>query len=1158
MKITVCMLMVFMLGASAKGVGQSMSLTGREMPLQEVFSAIKKQTGYRVAYVKEALEHAHPATLEVSNMALPDFMDMLLKDQPLKYDMEGKTIFISARPLSETQPADTIIVTDISGRVFHAETKEPLIGATVTIKGTRVSAVTDEEGRFSLRTANSGTLVISYVGFARKEIIITSGNAGNILLEPLTADLNEVSVVSTGYQFIPKERATGSFAQPLKEVFTSRVSTDVISRLNGITSGLVFNANTGNTINGRTDINIRGLSTINANDQPLIVVDNFPYNGDISGINPNDVESVTVLKDAAASAVWGVRAGNGVIVITTKRGRANQPARVSFTSNVTIMNKPDQYYSPTYLPSSHYIDIEHFLYTKGRYNADLANTVSFPAVSPAVEIMHNGGRYTTADSLAMMDALRNSDVRALNDAYFFRRGIMQQHALNVSGGTDKTSYYLSAGYDKNLQSLRYNDFERISLNMSNTFRPIKGLELTAGLYFINTTGNTDNTFMDVANRSFTYYPYLQYAAADGSPLAITRYQRESYIAAAPSRGFEDWSYRPLQELGLSQNRTVNIDYRMLAGVRYKLFNGLDADIKYQFQRMNGKSRELNPAGSFAARHVVNQFATVTNGQVTGHPVPVGGYQVNGINEGISHNFRAQLNYNMAWRRHAVNALAGYEISESTGESRQNYYYGYNDQTGTSGAVDYTGVFPINPSGTASIPGSQLIGGTTDRFRSTFVTGAYTYNDKYTFTLSGRIDGSNYFGVSANQKSVPLWAAGGKWDLDAEEFYKVSWLPVLKLTATYGYSGNLDKATTGITTFRYFNNAQLTGIPYADLTNIGNPDLQWERSRQIKVGIDFANRNHRIYGNFEYYFKKGFDLIGSRQMAPSTGVINYRGNYSTMKGSGFDLVLHAQPVRGAFNWKTSLLLNYNRDEVTGYDIRITSTQTLAADGINGKSIVPIVGRPVYSVYSLPFAGLDPENGDPMGYQGGVISKSYTDLNLSPVEDLLYHGPARPRFTGGLSNAFHYKDFSLLVNINFKLHYFFRRTTIDYYQLFGNSFRVHRDYINRWQAPGDEAHTSIPSMVYPANLARARFFNNSSVLVERGDHIRLQDISLAYTFRKERWRFLPFRDMQAYFYLNNIGLLWKANKADLDPDYIPGIGGNISPAPAAFSFGIKVNI
>jgi len=1048
----------------------------------------------------------------------------------------------------------------VTGKILSANTNEPLDGATISIQGKQAKVLTNADGAFRiLASDSSGVLLISFVGYQSAEINFNRREAGpfTIQLESNGTQLEEVEV-STGYQTLPKERATGSFATPLKQVFDQRISTDVLSKLNGITSGLNFNTNTGNTINGELDISIRGRSTINANDQPLIVVDNFPYSGEIVNINPNDVASVTVLKDAAAASIWGVRAGNGVIVITTKRGDANRTANISLNSNVTWTDKPDLFYNPNYLQSADYIDIEHFLFSKGKYNADLNNTTTFPVLSPAVEIMGNGDRLSPADSLVAINHLKTIDVRRQNSDVFYRKALNRQYALSISGGNDLSKYYISSGYDYNLQSLKLNDFKRITLTANNTFTPVKNLELSTGIYYINSTDRVDDTYKTIANRSYTSYPYLQYSDDLGAPLAINRYFREQFISEAPARGFVDWGFRPLQELGLTDNKTKKTDYRLLAAARYRVTGGLHLDIKYQFQKSNSSGRVLHPEESFAARNLVNQYAELSGRQVVAYNVPLGGYLENSTSVGTSHNFRAQLNFSKRWDRHEVNVLGGYEISQALTENQSATYYGYNDEVGTVATVDNVSLFPLNPAGTASIPSGLSIGGSIDRFRSVFGTGAYTYDDKYVFSFSGRIDGSNYFGVDANQKSVPLWSTGLRWNLEREEFYHVPWLPIIHLTATYGYNGNLDRATTGITTFRYFSRSQLTNITYADLTNIGNPELRWEKSRQIKLGLEFALKENIISGNLEYYFKKGVDLIGNTLVAPSTGLTTFRGNFAGMEGQGFDLVLNSWNLRGKFSWKTSLLLNRATDRVTAYNATINGSQFLAADGLNGKSIVPVLGKPVYSVFSLPFAGLDPQNGDPMGYLNGELSKDYAAINLSNEDNLLYHGPARPTVFGGLSNTFSYRDFSLFVNIGFKLGYYFRNNSIDYYQLFGNNFRAHRDYLDRWKKPGDEQVTHVPSMVYPANLARDRFYGNSSVLIEKGDHIRLQDISLSYTFRKARWRALPIQDLQLYIYLNNVGLLWKANQAGLDPDFVPGINSTTYPAPTTYALGLKVNI
>ncbi|MBB2148960.1 SusC/RagA family TonB-linked outer membrane protein [Pedobacter gandavensis] len=1048
----------------------------------------------------------------------------------------------------------------LKGKIVN-ENKLPIAGANIKIKGKQLYSTTNKDGAFTIDKVGLGaTLIITSIGYITKEVQnVQSSNLGELILESDNRELKEVEIVSTGYQNIPKERATGSFAQPIKEAFESRVSTDVLSKLNGITSGLVFNANTGNTNNGHLDINIRGRSTIKANDQPLIIVDNFPYSGDINNINPNDVASITVLKDAAASSVWGVKAGNGVIVITTKKGKVNQQLKVSLNSNLTIADKPNLFYNPNFLSSPDYIEIEKFLYDKGKYTTSLGDVVNHPVISPAVEIMANNGQLSSLDSLSAINDLKNIDVRNQNAKYFYIKPVSQQYAINLSGGTEKVSYYVSSGLDKSLQNLRGNDNQRITLSTLNTFRPLTNLELSAGFYYTQTIANSDNTLNSVLGQSSTYFPYIQYADLNNNPLAITRTYRNNYTTSAISKGFLDWTFVPLNELGLTENKSNTSDTRITTGLKYEFIKGLSLDVKYQYQKSLNEKRVYYNKDTYYARNLINMFSVLSDDLVIDHNVPVGGI-LNYLNGNtISQNFRAQLNFARTIGRHDFSVLTGYELSQSSTDIRGGSMYGYDDDVANYSSVNYNVYYDTNPTGGSNIPEGIAIGGTLERLRSVYAIGSYAFKQKYILTGSTRIDGSNYFGVATNQKSVPLWSVGGKWDVSAEKFYKLTWLPHLNLTMTYGYNGNLDRSTTGITTFYRMSNAKFTRLGYANVGNIGNPDLRWERIRQTKLGIDFASVDNRLSGSFEYYLKNGVDLIGSTLLAPNTGVMNFNGNFAEMKGKGFDLTLNSRNFIGKFGWQTSVLISHATDKVTKYDIEATNNQLVSSDGLNGRSIVPIVGKPVYSVFSLPWAGLDPENGDPLGFVNGIKSKDYTALNATELTDLKYNGSARPTFFGGLSNTFSYADLSLTINISFKFNYYFRKPSVSYTNLFQNSILGNADYSNRWKKPGDELNTNVPSVVYPQNSGRDNFYANSSILVEKGDHIRLQDIGLNYTFRKFKWSFIPVNDIQLYAYINNVGILWKATDSNLDPDFVPGTSTiTIFPAPRSFSLGLKVNL
>ena len=1160
MKLTAIMLLAGLLQVSAKGYTQKVTLSVNNASLSKVFLEIEKQTGYSFIYGKKQLEQATPVTLAIRDQQLEDVLLLVFKDQPVTFTISGRYIAIKQKSAVPNSPPDSpLSPIDLHGRVVNDQ-GEPVAGASVKVKDNDKGTSTNENGEFTLIGLDgNATLVISGTNIETYEVKVNARTDITLHVKTKVVE-GEVVTVNTGYQTIPKERATGSFAQPNKQLFDSRVSTDIISKLEGITSGLVFSV----TASGTKEIGIRGRSTIFANDKPLIVVDNFPYDGDIGNINPNNIENITVLKDAAAASIWGVRAGNGVIVITTKKGRYNQQSRIEFNTNLTITSKPNLFYNSAFLNSSDFIDVEQFLFTQGFYNNDFTSPAQRP-ISPVVEILQQQqlGNISASDAAAMINPLRKVDVRNELNKYFYREGVNQQYSLNLSGGSEKSTYFISGGFDRDLLSLKDNSYSRITLNALNTFLPVKNLELSLSTNLSKNITDLDNTVGNIATAGpagKSIYPYAQLADAAGNPLPILKGYRSSYVQAAPGNGFLNWQYYPLKELGLTGNRAKLYDIRISPQIKFTLSRSFSASIIYQYERAFGEQRLLQGENTYYTRNLINRYATVSGGTVIGFNIPDGGIldQIN--NDLSSSNFRGQLNFNKNFGDHFISAIAGIEVREIKNTNSNSRLYGYDDNLGIHQDVDYITSFPQNPIGSLpaqTIPNGVEFGEQLNRFRSYFLNAAYTYKQKYTISASGRIDQSNFFGVKTNQRAVPLWSAGIKWDIDQEKFYHIAWLPYLKLRATYGYNGNLDKSVTAYTTSNYYTGAYPTGLPYADVQNLANDKLRWEKTGMFNTGLDFKLAKGVIGGSIEYFFRRGKDLMGDSPLAPSSGLPGatldylFRGNFSAMKGHGVDVQLNFTVLNKAIRWTSNLLFSYATDNVTKYDG--TKAPNFLVTSGNGFSnfIAPEVSKPVYGIYSYRWGGLDPSTGDPMGYVGNDLSKDYgTLINPAAISDIVYNGPSRPVFFGGLNNSFFWKGFTLTGNISYKLGYYFRRNSIRYGELF-NGWAGNSDFTRRWQKPGDEKTTEVPSMVYPADANRDAFYSFSQALVDKGDHIRLQDISLSYSFNPD-WRGMPFHSFQVYTYINNVGILWRANKDGIDPDYY--LSGQF-PAPKTISFGVK---
>ncbi|HEX9512288.1 MAG TPA: SusC/RagA family TonB-linked outer membrane protein [Puia sp.] len=1167
MKLTSVLLIMTCLHVSAKVHSQErITLSEKNAPLKTILQEIRKQTGYAYVFNDQWEQQIKKINIEVRNASVEEVLDLCFRDQPFSYLIVNKTIVVKkkddkTRVNGELFPRAFI---DIHGRVVD-ESNKPAAGVTVTVKGTKISTVTDDNGEFSLKTIDkNAVLVFTSVNMQAFEIKVEGKMDLEINLKTKIATLGGVTVeYSSGYQIIPKERATGSFAQPYKQLFDARVSTDVISRLEGITSGLVFNV----TAQGNKEIGVRGRSTIFANSQPLIILDNFPYDGDINNINPNDIENVTVLKDAAAASIWGVRAGNGVIVITTKKGHLNQPLRISLNSNVTVAKKSDVFYNPNFLKSSDFIGVERTLFGQGFYDGDL-NDLTSPPISPVVEILNNqrNGLITTDEANSQINTLSKYDVRYDLSKFFYHSPVNQQYAINVNGGSKKDIYLFSAGYDRNSLPQVSGKYKRITLNSFNTFFPIDNLEVTVGINYIQNQTDNDNTLSQIFTggpNGRSIYPYAKLADAARNPLPILKDYRTDFVESATANGFLNWQFYPLQELrgGYNTSTAKNNDIRSVASIKYTFFKGLSADVKYQYEMSSMQGSTLASDKSYYARNVINQYSNVLNGIVTGYNVPIGGVLTQSYSDLTSKNFRTQLNYSKTWRKHDIRAIAGFEAREVAVLNNSNTLFGYNDNTGTFKLVDLISYFSLYPTGNYSpISSSISVSGTLNRFRSYFSNVAYTYNDRYTISLSGRIDQSNLFGVSTNQRSVPLWSTGIKWDLDKEKFYHSKLLTYFRLRATYGFNGNLDNTVTAFTTGEYISGALYTGAPYAQIDNPPNPKLRWEKTSIVNIGMDFETANKIISGSIEYFSKKGIDLMGDATLAPSIGFVNpltltnsIRGNYSNMRGQGVDIQLTSRNIDKRFKWYTNFIFSYATDKVTRYTVKNDPSKLVYYGDGSYSLITPIEGKPVFGIYSYQWGGLDPNTGVPRGYINKGLSTDYSSLvNPTQIQDIVYNGPSRPVFFGGISNTFSWKHISISASISYKLGYYFRRSSINYYSLFYGWSGGNKDFSQRWQTPGDEKRTNIPSMPAIADISREQFYAYSKTLVEKADHIRFQDINVSYEFDKSTCPKLPFMHLQLYAYINNIGVIWRANRSGLDPDYLGGL-----PASRSIAMGVRTN-
>ncbi|SFT15851.1 SusC/RagA family TonB-linked outer membrane protein [Sphingobacterium wenxiniae] len=1033
----------------------------------------------------------------------------------------------------------------IEGTVRGQDSRSVIAAAVINGPDNRVLSVSGTDGTFSfIRPQGVDSVLISHLGYQAKWFNIADVNTLDVFLSVNNNELEEIEI-STGYFTVPKNRSTGSFESADNRLLNQAVSTDILSRLEGVVGSLNFDRRTDGHSHS-LKLRLRGLSTINSDETPLIILDNFPFNGSLESINPNDVENITVLKDAAATSIWGARAGNGVIVINTKRAKANEPTKVMANISYRVETKPDLNYNPYFIRSSSFIPMEESLFERGFYTAnDPGQSPQTPIVERLFDLKEN--RISFSEYETLRNKMVGSDYRRDIERYLLRTGLNSQYFVSLTSGGEKLSTMVSLGFDKNKDSQIDNEYQRATLSLKNSYKLNSIIDFSTNVnYFHSRRWQGALNPNDLIPRGkMALYPYASLMEA-GFPAAIPKNHRLDYAYNAQNIGLLDWEYKPLAEKGMNRTLVEMPEYRVSTALNIKPIPAFILTLMYEKQAGKSNTETLYDKNSYYVRNEINRFTQVDGS----HIFPQGDILRNLTSSRNSDFFRINASYEQnILDDHEISLLAGTEWNRRNEKIIPGtVLYGFDRDVGTGQTMfDYTKRYPTLPNGTARITSPpSYYNEFDDRFLSYYFNGAYLFRKKYNITTSVRKDMSNLFGVQQNQKGVPLWSVGGAWDIAKENFFPWNSINSVRLRATYGSSGNLDKTVTALTTI-YYSTSSLTENRFARIETPPNPNLRWERVNTLNLGTDLILQNNRIRLTVEWYKKNGKDLMGLRELDPTGGYLNaYRINYAELKTYGADISLHAKVVDKKFSWETSLFASWVRDRISEYSEE-PRPQTMV-----GAISHPLINRPRYAIYSYPWQGLD-NAGNPLVKVGDAVSTDYVAFNSDlQLEDLIYHGPASPTFFGNLRNRFSYGSFSLAVNLRWKSGFYYRSPSISYGDLF-NSWKGHRDFDNRWQKPGDEKNTDIPSMPEGSfSYLRDVVYLASEHHVKRGDNIRIQDMFFEYNFALgKRAGRAKLGNTRIFVHATNIGIIWKANNDGLDPD----IPFSLIPEQKNISFGLQ---
>ncbi|TCD03941.1 SusC/RagA family TonB-linked outer membrane protein [Pedobacter psychroterrae] len=1211
MRLTTLILIATMMQVSATGLAQKITLSKKNVSLKTLFKDIRKQSGYNFLYTDGQLTATKPITIQVAEQDLEEVLTLIFKNQPLTYTIDENTVVVKERKKSLLdQLSDYLQAIDITGQVLN-EVGYPMLGAVVRVEGTRKSTATDVTGKFAFTNLDpGGRLIISYVGYRTDTVAISGKRDFLIKMEPQISQIQEVSIVSTGYQDLPKERATGSFEVVSKEQLQHSTDPNLVRRLEGITTSMDFRndlrpVNSSNPNAQRSplvNLTIRGKNTLNENanadlngnysGQVLVVIDGIATPYSIDKVNPNDVESITILKDAAASSIWGSRAANGVIVIKTKKGGYNSKLRISFNSNVSVSEKVDLFYNKT-MSVSELIDAQKSQFLNANRPLPAVSITTLygqETISPVAEILDAWkfkGTLTEAQANAQLDVLRGNDIRRDYTNYFLRNGVTQSYSLGLDGGTNAFNYRLSGGYDRTVNNTQNSGLDRVVLTYSAAARPLKNLELQGNISY-NVQNNNEqaeqNRITGISNG--TFFPYSRLKDEQGNALELTKTYRPGFIdlfEQTYDKGqFLSWRYKPLEDINEGYNNLKSQNLNLNFSSNYKIIDGLSVQATYNYNTGRNEDNSLYRQNSFYMRNLINYFTTslVSTNPMTGNSVtpyvkqlPPGGQYTTGLTKSSNQTLRGQLNFDKNWaEKHQVSAIAGMDVAQNYSISKTDGYYGYDENTlRSNNKLDYKTMIPIvfqeDFSGYNGEYIPNLSTGFVDnkiRTFSSYANAAYTYDRKYTLSASIRKDISSEFGRGTNEKGTPYYSVGGSWNIANEPFYHSDLFPVLIFKSTFGYNGNVNPSVLARPLITYSDFNGVNDLPYAYTsfgTGISNSKLRPEKTGIWNIGLDFGLRGNRLSGSLQYYNKQTTDLLSNGALDPSTGYTNITYNTGNLRGHGIDFNLNSLNVQaGSFRWNSNFLFSYNKVKVT----KLYANAASAAGSVVTNSTGSFnEGYDLSRLFGYKWAGLDPQTGDPRGYADGEIvtiannaagNTAYQNIQNAPIGSLKYFGSAVPVYFGAFRNTFSYGDFSVSANLMYKLGYYFRRPAsqvVNYSQLNSTIPAIQGvEYQDRWQKPGDEQRTNVPSAIFTSNNQnRDNFYRYSEINVLKGDHIRLQEINLSYTIKTMGNRFI--KNPRIYANVNNLGIIWKANDQGIDPEVFD------YPNPRSYSFGLSAN-
>jgi TonB-linked SusC/RagA family outer membrane protein len=1161
--------------------------------------------GIDFVYSEDLIPSGQHVNASLKDVGLREALQKLLKDLPIRFDVVDNTVVLSPQPIATAKPSTTPTVQNIvSGTVsvHNGRSTVPQGGATVSVKG-RSSSTTQsgDDGSYRITVQAGEILLFSFLGYEDQEVSVSTSNVINIILEPKEALVEEVIV--TGYQNVDRKFFTGASTN-VKAKDAERVGVPDISRmLEGQAAGVSVQ-NVSGTFGAAPKIRVRGATSITGDNKPLWVVDgiiledvvnisneqlstgdpNTLIGSSVAGLNPDDIESFNILKDAAATAMYGARAMNGVIVVTTKKGKATEGAPiVSYTGNFTSYLKPN-YNQYNVMNSADQMDLYLELSDKGYIAPARTGTASSTGVfGKMYNMMYQWdpttGEYALANTVEAKEkylreaALRNTDWFDI----LFKNSLLQEHSISVSGGSSKARFYASTSLMDDKGWTIADNVKRMTGNLRGDFNITDKIQLgllsnfsVRDQYSPGGGSRQSNVVSGEYYRDFDTNPFIY---SLNTSRALAAYEDDGSYA------FYTKNYAPFSILHELENNilgTTGLDIKMQAELSYRIIPKLkySLDGAYRYARTKQEHNVYETANAAETYRIgtqygiggensviaeANRFLYTDPDNPTAKPVsvlPYGGFHRITENDLKNYYLRNMLNFTDKIDRHSYDILG---VAEYRHVDRQNSFFdGVGYQFDKGGIPYFSPVyFEYISKGNVDYYG---MGKGFDRYVAFMSRAAYSYDDRYNLNFTYRYDGSNKLGKSKVARWLPTWNISGAWNLDNEKFFeKQSLLSQTRVRATYGLVASLGAATNSSVV--YYN--AVTDRPRfgdrenaLDIADLENSELTWEKQYETNIGTDLGFLDNRLNVTADFYWRQGFDLIGTFRTAGLGGQYSKRANYGDMKSKGQELTVQYKVLDNE-KWKWNVRVNaaHHKSEITLLQNAPRIWDVVKEEG--GAK----VGYPVRGLFSIKFDGLRAEDGLPLFTdENGIPNQTAVYMQSTDLSNLTYHGPIDAILTGGLYNSISYKNLTFSSLFTFSGGNVVRLAPV-FSPSYSDQDASSNDLLSRWVIIGDHAYTNAPAILgressntyegYPYHN-----YNYSDARVANGDFIKLKQFIVSYGLPAQALKSIKARAASLSLVGNNLWLIHSDKKLmGQDPEFYQS-GGVALPVQRQFSMSLKL--